>query len=64
MKERERDASSSDMPPDKKVMPGTAGGTVCCSTRTVARAISWGGAGLAHSLPLRTMFGLSRVPVG
>ena len=32
------DASSSDMPPERNVTPGTATGTVCCSTRTVASA--------------------------
>ena len=34
-------ASSSDMPPDRKVIPGTAQGTVCCRTQAVARATCW-----------------------
>lgn len=36
------DASSSDCPPDKNVIPGTAGGTVHCNAVTVASPICSG----------------------
>ena len=58
----DREASSSDMPPDRKVMPGTAGGTVCCSTRVVARPISAAVDLGVKSEPARTMLGFKRVP--
>jgi hypothetical protein len=43
-------------------MPGTAAGTVCCNTRTVARAISAGVACGDADSPERTMFGFNNVP--
>ena len=43
-------ATFSDCPPERKTTPATAGGTVRCSTRTVNRATSAGGAG-AHDSP-------------
>ena len=56
------DASSSDMPPERKVTPGTAHGVVRCRTRTVACAISLAVACTLASEPERTMFGFRRVP--
>ncbi len=40
MTERLTEASSSDMPPERKVMPGTADGTVRSSVWMVALAMS------------------------
>ena len=56
------DASSSDMPPERNVMPGTAGGTVRESVRTVRTATSVMSALVPQASPERTMLGLRSVP--
>lgn len=55
-------ASSSDCPPDKNVIPGTAAGTVRCRAVTVAMAISAGLFFTVADCPEVTIFGLRRVP--
>lgn len=55
-------ASSSDCPPDKKVTPGTAGGTVRLKAVTVALATSAGENLTECCIPPVTMLGLRRVP--
>eukprot|EP00613_Pedinella_sp_CCMP2098_P052756 CAMPEP_0171890754 /NCGR_PEP_ID=MMETSP0992-20121227/44358_1 /TAXON_ID=483369 /ORGANISM="non described non described, Strain CCMP2098" /LENGTH=73 /DNA_ID=CAMNT_0012518011 /DNA_START=393 /DNA_END=614 /DNA_ORIENTATION=- len=58
------EASSSVMPPDRNVTPGTLQGTTCCSTRTVASAI-WEALACkpaAQACPGRTMLGLRMCP--
>ena len=54
-------ASSSDWPPDRKAMPGTALGTVGFSTRIVFSATSSRDA-LRAPLPSITMFGFRIMP--
>ncbi|KAJ8958395.1 hypothetical protein NQ318_002177 [Aromia moschata] len=54
-------ASSSDWPPDKKTIPGTAVGTVRWRAVTVAAPIC-SGVALAAVCPGVTMLGFSRVP--
>lgn len=56
------EASSSDCPPDKKVTPGTAGGTVRLRAVTVALAICSGAALVLQDCPGVTMLGFNRVP--
>ena len=55
-------ASTSDWPPERKAMPGTAAGTHSFSTLTVFCATSSADACFADFLPGTTMFGLSTVP--
>ena len=55
-------ASSSLCPPDRKVMPGTAAGTVLLRAWTVAIATCAGVNLTAEDWPAVTMLGLSRVP--
>ena len=52
--------SSSLIPPERKWMPGTAGGTQRIIVRTVKRATSWGVA-TGASNPGKIMFGLSKM---
>ena len=54
-------ASSSDWPPDRKAMPGTATGTLALSTRSVRSATSSREA-LRAFLPSMTMLGFSTMP--
>ena len=56
------EASSSDWPPDRNTMPGTAAGTVLLKAVTVARATCSGDAFLAHFCPGVTILGLRSVP--
>merc|ERR1711915_983847 len=58
------EASSSLWPPDRKVTPGTAGGTVRRRAVTVAMAISWLVYLCEQECPAVTMLGLSRCPPG
>uniref|UniRef100_A0A7C9DYN2 Uncharacterized protein n=1 Tax=Opuntia streptacantha TaxID=393608 RepID=A0A7C9DYN2_OPUST len=58
---RLRVASSSLCPPDKNMMPGTAGGTVLCKARTVYSAMT-SGATFLFSDPGVTMLGFNKVP--
>merc|ERR1719229_1904518 len=55
-------ASSSVCPPERKVIPGTAAGTVLRRAVTVARALSSNVVLSAHSFPFKTMFGFNRDP--
>ena len=47
-------ASTSDWPPDKNVMPGTAAGVVLCRVVTVASAICSGVYFVVHDCPTRS----------
>lgn len=55
-------ASSSDYPPDKKTIPGTAGTTVLEKAKAVLKPISWGLAFTGCVDPYVTIFGLSIIP--
>src|SRR5438132_12833974 len=55
-------ASSSDWPPERNTIPGTAAGTVARKHSTVRRATSSGPARFEASLADRTMFGLRSIP--
>jgi hypothetical protein len=55
-------ASASDCPPERKAMPGTAGGTVALSAFTVFAATSSTLAVVPDFWPGTTMFGLSTMP--
>ena len=56
------DASSSDMPPDKNIIPGTAEGTWRSNTLTVVAATCSGVTGSVQSAPGQVMEGLRREP--
>jgi hypothetical protein len=56
------EASSSDYPPDKKVIPGSAGTIVLDKVLTVYHAISSGLLRSGQSDPGVNMLGLSKVP--
>src|SRR5262249_56936635 len=55
-------ASSSDCPPDKNAMPGTAPGTQCLSMRKVFSATSATEARLGDFFPGTAILGLSTMP--
>lgn len=56
------DASSSDMPPDKNMIPGTAEGTWRSKTEMVALATSSGVNASVQSAPGQVIEGLRREP--
>jgi hypothetical protein len=56
------EASSSDMPPDRNMMPGTAEGTWRSRVRTVYSAIFSAVTVSPQSAPGRVMEGFSREP--
>ena len=55
-------ACSSDWPPERKTIPGTAAGTVSRKHLSVQSATSSALAWVAQPLPEMTMFGFSRIP--
>ena len=59
---RQREASSSDDPPDKNVTAGRAGTIVLERVRTVSHAISFGFDLFEHEAPGVTIFGFNKSP--